>query len=222
MICSLLPDSGGCGGGHGHSHGAPAAKAEEDFGLQFGLYQKIDMEAMECLNEAVENSGKTVFKPHDQRKDREKFVISDADEELLFNVPFTGSVKLKGLVVVGGEDGTGPDKMRLFKNRPHMTFDDASSAKPDQEFDVVRDDDGMVQYATKVVQFSSVSHLTIHFPSNRGGGEETKVYYIGLKGDFMRAQRTGVVNAVYESRPMMEDHKQDLKDLGMSSNNPGF
>ena len=40
-------------------------------------------------------------------------MTSDADEELLFNVPFAGSVKVKGVVVVGGEEGTGPSKMRL-------------------------------------------------------------------------------------------------------------
>ncbi len=34
-------------------------------------------------------------------------------------------------------------------------------------------------------------------------------------------RRTGVVNAVYESRPMMEDHKQDLKDLA-AHGNPQF
>ena len=36
---------------------------------------------------------------------------SDADEELLINIPFTGDVKLKGLIVIGGEDDTHPDKV---------------------------------------------------------------------------------------------------------------
>ena len=91
-------------------------------------------------------------------------------------------------------------------------------------------------------------HLSIHFSANHAGGDETKVYYIGLKGDFMGEHRsacfffffwsgtrpnvsfflflgharTGVVNAVYESRPMMEDHKQDVKDLGLHSNAPQY
>lgn len=35
-----------------------------------------------------------------------------------------------------------------FKNREHMTFDDAGG-KADQEFDVVQDDEGRIQYPTK-------------------------------------------------------------------------
>ena len=81
-------------------------------------------------------------------------VTSDADEELLFNIPFTGNIKLKGLIIMGGQQGFHPSKVKLYKNRPHMTFDDAQS-KCDQEFELVQDTDGVVEYATKVVTFSS-------------------------------------------------------------------
>ena len=53
-------------------------------------------------------------------------------------------------------------------------------------------------------------HLSLHFPSNFGE-EVTQIYYIGLKGEFTQGHRTGVVNAVYEARPMLEDHKQDAR-----------
>ena len=36
------------------------------------LYQKINTERLECLNEAVEGSGKTVFKSWDDRMDKTK------------------------------------------------------------------------------------------------------------------------------------------------------
>ena len=77
-----------CGGGC--DHGAAGLVGEES-GLAYSLYQKIDMNQLTCLNEEVENSGKTVFKPWESRLNREKFVQSDADEELLINIPFTGT-----------------------------------------------------------------------------------------------------------------------------------
>lgn len=36
------------------------------------LYQKIDTEKLQCLNEAVEGSGRTIFKPWEERFDRNK------------------------------------------------------------------------------------------------------------------------------------------------------
>ena len=39
------------------------------------LYQKIDTEKLECLNESEEGSGKTVFKAWDDRLDKTKVII---------------------------------------------------------------------------------------------------------------------------------------------------
>ena len=81
------------GHGHSHSHGCDhgeAGKVGEESGVAYSLYQKIDMNNLTCLNEETDGSGKTVFKPWESRLDREKFVQSDADEELLINIPFTG------------------------------------------------------------------------------------------------------------------------------------
>ena len=52
---------------------------------------------MECLNESEEGGGKRVFRPWQNRLDKgpSNCVISDCDEELLFNIPFTGNIKLK-------------------------------------------------------------------------------------------------------------------------------
>lgn len=71
----------GCGVAmsHGHSHGGGgcrcAAEREEppeQRGLAYGLYLRIDLERLQCLNESREGSGRGVFKPWEERTDRSK------------------------------------------------------------------------------------------------------------------------------------------------------
>lgn len=73
---------------------------------------------------------------------------SDADEELLINIPFTGNIKLKGITVIGANDESHPNKVRLFKNRPRMTFDGAT-VKADEEFELERNPTGDLEYPIK-------------------------------------------------------------------------
>ncbi|KAF7997025.1 hypothetical protein HCN44_005302 [Aphidius gifuensis] len=191
-----------CNCGEIHSH-------EVELGVKYNLYGKIDKNGAECLNELEEGSGISVFKPWEDRLNCDKFVESDADEELLFNIPFTGDVKLKGLIIMGGPDDSHPTKVKLYKNKPHMTFDDTSLVA-DQEFELVKDDYGVHEYPIKVVKFSSVNHLTIYFPENNGA-ERTQINYIGLKGEWTPGHRHGVTICTYESRPMISDH--DVNNL---------
>jgi len=181
-----------------------------DLGVLYSLYTRIDTDRIECLNEAAEGSGKLVFKPWDERLNFEQFVESDCDEELLLKIPFTGNVKLKGLIIIGGEDESHPSRIRLYKNRPNMNFDDVN-IEADQEFEVMRDPNGTLEYIIKIVKFSSVYHLTIHIPKNFGN-ETTKVYYIGLRGEFTAAQRDAILIANYELAPNPAECKTDLKD----------
>lgn len=46
----------------------------------------------------------------------------------------------------------------------------------------------------------------MHFPANFGA-ESTKIYYIGLKGEWMPGHKHGVTICTYEARPILEDHK---------------
>jgi hypothetical protein len=88
--------------------------SHEDGGVLYSLYTKIDLPKVECFNESVEGAGCTVFKPWEQRFDRSKYVESDADEELLFYIPFCGDVKLKAIKVFGGGEGSHPSELRML------------------------------------------------------------------------------------------------------------
>lgn len=50
----------------------------------------------------------------------------------------------------------------------------------------------------------------MHFPKNFGA-ETTKIYYIGLKGEWTPSHRHGVTLCSYEVMPNLDDHK--LKHL---------
>ncbi|KAJ8935745.1 hypothetical protein NQ314_012671 [Rhamnusium bicolor] len=63
-----------------------------------------------------------------------------------------------------------------------------------------------------VVTFNNVHYLTLHFPSNFGA-ETTRIYYIGLKGEFSECHRHGVTICTYEARPMAEDHENPINEL---------
>ncbi|XP_066494847.1 PITH domain-containing protein 1 [Tiliqua scincoides] len=200
---------------HGHSHGGGSCchgddqheEPPERRGQAWGLYLRIDRLRLQCLNERREGSGALVFRAWEERGDRHKFVESDDDEELLFNIPFTGNVKLKGVIVMGENDDTHPSEMRLFKNIPHMSFDD-TAREPDQMFSLNRDIVGELEYPTKISRFSNVNHLSIHISKNFGA-ETTKIFYIGLKGEWTEAHRHEVTICNYESSANPADHKID-------------
>ena len=52
-------------------------------------------------------------------------------------------------------------------------------------------------------------HLSIHFPSNFGS-DTTKLFYIGLRGEFSPAHRHGVTICTYETQPNVSDLKNDV------------
>jgi len=61
------------------------------------------------------------------------------------------------------------------------------------------------------VAFSSVHHLTIHFPTNFGT-PTTQICYIGLRGEWTPPQRQEITIANYELRPNLADHPNRIWD----------
>ena len=110
-----------------------------------------------------------------------------------------------------------------------MTFEEAAGAA-DQEIELAPDFNGTIEYTTKyesysqttyttqfhyqfilnkIVKFSSVTHLTLHFLTNYGD-ENSRIYFIGLKGDRTPAHQHGVALCTYEATPSMSDHKDKI------------
>uniref|UniRef100_A0A7E4W489 PITH domain-containing protein n=1 Tax=Panagrellus redivivus TaxID=6233 RepID=A0A7E4W489_PANRE len=208
-----------CDHGHGHGGGGCASEITEvlhaDEGIEYNLDSMIDKEKVQVLNESVEGHGVRVFKPFRERLDKTFYVESDVDEELLFNIPFTGHVKITGITLIGDMDESFPSRIRIFKDREQMSFSDVEGAKPDQEMQLKMDDAGKIDYPLIVTKFGDVHHLTLYFPSNFGN-DTTKIYYIGLRGQFNHSFRERIAIATYEARPMPDDHKHSIPETNHS------
>ncbi|KAI9208443.1 galactose-binding domain-like protein [Polychytrium aggregatum] len=181
---------------HEHDHDGP------DRGLESSLFNKIDIEHVRCLNESVDGAGKAVFKHWIDRFDTSKAVTSDADEQLIFIIPFTGSVKLKSIAVLGSP---GPSVMKAFINREDIDFDSADSTKPDQEWELVEDPgQDLPEYPTRMAKFSNVRSLALYFPSNFGA-DTTTITYIGFKGEWTEVNKDPIIT-IYELAANPADH----------------
>ncbi|CAM8880186.1 unnamed protein product [Rhodiola kirilowii] len=168
-----------------------------------------------ALNEAVRGSVKSVFRAWEHRLDSSGGYLesNEGDPELIVFIPFTSDVKLRSISVVGGADGTSPSKMRAFINRDGIDFSDAQSMQPVQEWDLVENLQGELEYQTRFSKFQSVGNLTLHFPDNYGG-DTSQIHYIGLKGEATQMKRDVVATIVYELMPNPSDHKTKAESGG--------
>lgn len=64
------------------------------------------------------------------------FLESDADEQLLVNIPLNQKCKVSSIAIKGPADGTGPRRIKLFTNLTTCGFSDAESLTPAQEIEL--------------------------------------------------------------------------------------
>ncbi len=78
------------GHGHDHNHGDEHDHSDDITpALQFSLYQYINFDEVVALNEAAEGSGRAICKKTwAERLSTEPELESDADEQLLMNIPW--------------------------------------------------------------------------------------------------------------------------------------
>ncbi|KIK62364.1 hypothetical protein GYMLUDRAFT_41783, partial [Collybiopsis luxurians FD-317 M1] len=174
-------------------------------GAQDNLYIHIDRDNVVALNANDDCKGSDAIKPWHERTSEDKFVESDADDQLIIRIPFTGSVKLRSLLLKTGPADLTPSKVVLFANQDNLDFQDIADKKPTQEFDIAQGRD-VGEYAIKTAKFPNVSSLTLFFPSSQGA-ETVRIYYIGLLGTWTERKSNPVIT-VYEAQANLADHKK--------------
>ncbi|KAL9655222.1 hypothetical protein ABK040_008997 [Willaertia magna] len=209
-----------CGHNHHHHHDENCGhdhSSDKDYqeGFQDTLYPYIDKLHVRCLNEHTSGACKTIIKPYSERLTKDTYLESAVDSELLLVIPFTVSTNVKSFNIIGGDSYSCPDKVKIFKNNELLDLDTAMQKKADQDVNLSYDPNGTYDFLLKPSKFNNVQSLTLFFPSNFGA-ENTRIQYIAFKGDHTDYKRRAV-EAIYEAKPQMKDHKVEGEEWSSSN-----
>ena len=145
------------------------------------LKNSINISEVYALNEQVTQSCQKIFKDKEEMLDKTIFCESnEGDPELLINIPFYTQVAIKSMKLIGGEDGTAPNKVKLYVNSTNPDFD-LLEGKPTHQIDTIENPDGSLDYNLPQFKFGAVWNLTLIVPSCVDS-DHSKIYYIGFKG----------------------------------------
>lgn len=84
---------------HHHHHNHDHDDSKPDQGTQDFLYSKIALDQLVGYNLHPNHPVKHSIKPWDQRAELDRFTQSDLDQQIIIHIPFTGSVKLRTVII---------------------------------------------------------------------------------------------------------------------------
>ncbi|RKP12344.1 galactose-binding domain-like protein [Piptocephalis cylindrospora] len=189
--------------GHGHDHDHDHVSSEEptkDF-----LYECIDLENVRVLNSTDPTSGIKLIKPWHRRLDTTDIVESDADDQLIIHVPFTGNVRLNSILLRTFPDDSAPKSLKVYTNREDVDFETVEASTATQEWELAQGASEISDYRVRASKFSNVHCITLFFPESFDG-DTSKLSFLGFRGDWIQAKKEPVVT-VYEARPNVKDHQ---------------
>ncbi|PHH90709.1 hypothetical protein CDD83_2863 [Cordyceps sp. RAO-2017] len=196
---------------HAHDHSDDVAPA-----LQASLYEQICFDDITTLNEAARDAGKAVVKKTwAERLEAEPELVSDADEQLLMNVPFTGQVKLHSILLRTSASGAAPRTLQLYINRDDVDFGRADELAPSQRLELAQTSE-VQELPVRRALFGAVHRLALYFVDNFGGDECSRLSYLGFRGEWS-ARGRAPAEILYEAAPQPGDHRvrgAAVRDVG--------
>jgi len=146
------------------------------------LLAHLDPSQINCLNESSQHTLKSLLDSTNQSG----YLLSDADEQLLLNIPFNQTVRIRSLVLHTANVSQAPLKIKLLINRPSVGFEDVEDAEEDEVAQVLEVTREQVAESKRIplrfVRFQSVNSLHIFVASNQGGEDETRIDSLDIYG----------------------------------------
>ena len=127
---------------------------------------------------------------------------------------FTGQIKLHSLLLRTSPTDSAPKTLHLHINRNDLDFSSASDLPPTQTLHLSQTSE-IQDIPVKRALFGKCQSLTLFFEDNFSGGQddETKISYLGFKGEWMQLGRAPI-NILYEAAANPADHK--VKGTGIN------
>jgi len=163
-----------------------------NFGSETGnLYGLIDKHNVHGLNLTVPEDAKAIIKPWNEKEDTTKYAESNVDDQLVIHIPFAENVRLRSISLKLGRGELAPRHLRIYANHATIIdFEDAEATKPQLNITLQEGEAGVIEYPLNIPAFANVHALSVFF-GEAVGGEVTRLYYIGFKGDTRIPRKEG-------------------------------
>ncbi|KAI0273859.1 PITH domain-containing protein [Gloeopeniophorella convolvens] len=149
------------------------------------LLEHLDLSQLNCLNEIADHNLKGLLAKK-ARNTADDYLLSDTDEQLLLNIHFNQSVRVRSIVLHTSESQKGPKSIKLLVNRPALGFEDVENAEEPEAAQVLEIPEDAVRegrpIALRFVRFQTVNSLHIFVNSNHGGEDATRIDAIDVFG----------------------------------------
>ncbi|KAJ6606667.1 PITH domain-containing protein [Mycena vulgaris] len=149
------------------------------------LLELLDLSQLNCLNESGEHPFSAIVSAKAVNS-TPNFLLSDADEQLLLNIPFNQSVRVRSIVIKSSVGPQAPKRVKLLVNRPSIGFEDVEEAEEPEVAQIIDLDEEDVKagrpVALRFVRFQAVTSLHIFVVSNQGGADETRIDAVDVLG----------------------------------------
>ncbi|KAJ7185627.1 galactose-binding domain-like protein [Mycena filopes] len=153
------------------------------------LYGFIDKDKVHGLNLAVPEDAQAIIKPWDERDSTLKYADSGVDDQLILHIPFVQNVRLRSILLKLGRGEVTPRHLRIYANHTDIIdFADAETTTPQLNISLLEGETGVIEYPFRVAAFTSITSLSLFF-SDSVGGDVSRIYYIGFKGDAKSTRR---------------------------------
>jgi len=166
------------------SSGSGQSAAAADSTGDISLLEFVDSQQLNCLNESSNYGIKALLSTKARNTSTDKYLLSDADEQLLINIAFNQIVKVRSLVFHTSDPSAGPNKVKLIANNRNLSFEDFEDDSTVAQTLTVTEEDlrESKKINVRFVRFQNVTTLSIFVSSNHGNEEETRIDAIDIYG----------------------------------------